>query len=35
MKKVAEKASYDADSALAKYMSKRPRDTGISEVSYL
>ncbi|CAB5204069.1 unnamed protein product [Rhizophagus irregularis] len=33
MKKVAEKASYDADSALAKYMSKRPRDTGISEAS--
>ncbi|GBC05944.1 hypothetical protein RclHR1_06510011 [Rhizophagus clarus] len=33
MKKVVEKASYDADSALAKYMGKRPRDAGIFEAS--
>ncbi|RIA84108.1 hypothetical protein C1645_832776 [Glomus cerebriforme] len=31
VKKAAEKASSEADSALAKYMSKRPRDITISE----
>ncbi|CAG8582328.1 3281_t:CDS:10 [Funneliformis caledonium] len=33
MKKGTEKASYEVDSALSKYMSKRPRDITISEAS--
>ncbi|CAI2176475.1 13628_t:CDS:10 [Funneliformis geosporum] len=33
MKKATEKASYEVDSALSKYMSKRPRDITISEAS--